>query len=248
MVVDAFRRSPQRKFAQGREIARREKILRRALRGLGNIDLAVLQSLEQFVWRDVDENNVRSLLQDSIRHGLSHRDAGNARNDVGEAFKMLDIERRPDVDAGVEQLFDILPAFGVPAIGRVGVREFVDEDELRLSRQRGVYVEFLDDPTAIFAFATWQRLETVEERLRLRAPMRFRYAYDNIDALSLGRLRARQHRVGLADAGRGAEEHAKLPFALLVAQGKEGIGVGSAVEVSIVAGQRRLPSWASPLV
>ena len=83
---------------------------------------------------------------------------------------MLDIERRPDVDADVEQLFDILPAFGMTAVRRVGVREFVDEDELRLSRQRGVYVEFLDDATAIFTFAAGQGFETVEERLGFRRP------------------------------------------------------------------------------
>ena len=247
LIVDAFRGSTQGKFAQRREVARREEILRRASRGLGNIDLAILQSLQQFFRRDVDKDDVGGVLQDAIRHGLAHRDAGDARYDVGEAFKMLDIERRPDVDAGVEQLLDILPAFGMAAVWRVGVREFVDEDELRFSRQRRVYVEFLDDPTAIFAFAAWKRLKTVEERLRLRAPVSFRDAYDNIDALSLDRLRARQHRVGFADAGRGAEEHAKFPFALLVAQGKERIGVGSSVEVSVVAGQRRLPSGASPL-
>ena len=83
-------------------------------------------------------------LQHAVGHGLAHGDAGDARDDVGEAFEMLDVERRPDVDAGVEQFLDVLPALGMAAVGRVGVGEFVDDDELGLARQRRVDVELLD--------------------------------------------------------------------------------------------------------
>ena len=38
--------------------------------------------------------------------------------------------------------------------------------------------------------------------------MSFRHPYDNIDALSLCGLRARQHCISLADAWRGAKENA----------------------------------------
>ena len=77
------------------------------------------------------------------------------------------------------------------------------------------------------------------------APVGFRHADDEIDALGLRRLRARQHRIGLADARRGAKKNAQLSSTLLVAQGKERVRIRSAVEVSVVAGQRRLPSEAS---
>ncbi len=46
-----------------------------------------------------------------------------------------------DVDAGVEQFLDVLPALGVARAGRVGVRQLVDQDQRRLARQRGVEVE-----------------------------------------------------------------------------------------------------------
>ena len=58
---------------------------------------------------------------------------------------MLDVERGPNVDAGVQQFLDILPPLRVAAVRRVGVGEFVDEDQLGLARQRRVYVELLDD-------------------------------------------------------------------------------------------------------
>ena len=64
--------------------------------------------------------------------------AGDARDDVGEALEMLHVDRGPDVDARVEQLLDVLPAFGMPALGRVGVGEFVDDDELGPALQRAV--------------------------------------------------------------------------------------------------------------
>jgi peptidoglycan/xylan/chitin deacetylase (PgdA/CDA1 family) len=41
---------------------------------------------------------------------------------------MLDIQRRPDIDAGLDQFLDILEAFGMPAtFGGIGVGEFVDD-------------------------------------------------------------------------------------------------------------------------
>jgi hypothetical protein len=57
---------------------------------------------------------------------------------------MLDVERRPDIDAGGEQLLDVLPALGMTAVRSVGVSELVDDDELGLARQRRIEIEFLD--------------------------------------------------------------------------------------------------------
>ena len=96
---------------------------------------------------------------------------------------MLDIERRPNVDAGVEQFLDILPAFGVTAIRRIGVGEFVDDDELGFARQGGVDVEFLDDPAPIIDLAARQDFEALRSELRFRA----------VHASPRGRSRHRRH-------------------------------------------------------
>ena len=134
LVVDPRRRAAQREFAQRGEVAQREELLLRELGGLRQIDLAVLQALDQFLGGDVDEHDVVGVAQHDVGHGLAHGDAGDARDDVGEALEMLDVERGPDVDLRVEQFLDVLPALGMAAVGRVGVGEFVDDDQLGPAR------------------------------------------------------------------------------------------------------------------
>ena len=120
---------------------------------------------------------------------------------------MLDVERGPDVDACRQQFLHVLPALGMPAFGGVGVSEFVDDDKLRPARQRRVEVELGDGAAAIFGHPPRQHLEPFDESARLRPSMRLDQADDDIDALLLEAARALQHRIGLADARRGAEKH-----------------------------------------
>ena len=47
---------------------------------------------------------------DGVGHGLALRDPGDPLDDVVERLEVLDVDRRDDVDAGVEQLLDVLPA------------------------------------------------------------------------------------------------------------------------------------------
>ncbi len=89
---------------------------------------------------------------------------------------MLDIERRPHVDAGVEQFLDILPALGMAALRRIGVGELVHHDQSRLARQSGVDVEFLDGAAAIFDGAAGQDFLPFEQDRRLRRGRGFRPA------------------------------------------------------------------------
>ena len=112
-----------------------------------------------------------------------------------------------DVDAGVEQLEHVLPALGVPRARRVGVRELVDEDQRGPARERGVEVELLQRRPAIGDQPRRQDLEALEQRLGLGAPVGLDVADDDVDARrALERAGGLEHRVGLADAGGGAEE------------------------------------------
>ena len=144
LVVDPRRRAAQREFAQRREVPQREELLLRELGGLRQIDLAVLEALDQILGGDVHQHDVVGVAEDDVGHGLAHDDAGHARNDVGEALQMLNVERRPYVDAGAEQLLDVLPALGVAALRRVGVGEFVDDDQLGPAAERRIEIELLD--------------------------------------------------------------------------------------------------------
>ena len=67
-------------------------------------------------------------------------DAADPLHHVVERLQVLDVDRGDHVDAGVEQLVDVLPALLVPAAGDVGVRELVDQRHRRAAgpaRRRG---------------------------------------------------------------------------------------------------------------
>ncbi len=54
-------------------------------------------------------------------------------------------------------------------------------------------------------------------------------ADDDVGALGLQPPGALQHRIGLADAGRGAEEDRQLAAARLAGQCQQGVGIGTTV-------------------
>ena len=54
-------------------------------------------------------------------------------------------------------------------------------------------------------------------------------AHHDVDAVELAALRRGQHLVGLADAGRGAEEDLQPPAAFVPHLGQKGLGRGSLV-------------------
>ena len=76
---------------------------------------------------------------------------------------MLDIERGPDIDAGIEQFLDILVALGMAAFRRIGMGEFVDDDELGPSRQRRIEIELHERVAAIGDRPARQNLEAFEQ-------------------------------------------------------------------------------------
>ena len=206
VVLDAIGGAAQRELAQRHEVALAEEVARGALDLLGQVDLARLEAREQLVGRNVDQHHLVGLVEERVGHGFPDADAGDAADDVVQALEMLDVERREHVDAGGQQLVDVLPALGVARAGRVGVRELVDQDQRGLPRQRGVEIEFLDRCALDVEHQRRQRLEALEQRRGFVAAVGFEHADDDVPACAAQRLRRDQHRVGLADAGRGAED------------------------------------------
>ena len=200
--------------------------------GLRQIDLAVLEALDQILGGDVHQHDVVGVAEDDVGHGLANDDARHARNDVGEALQMLNVERRPYVDAGAEQLLDVLPALGVAALRRVGVGEFVDDDQLGPSAERRIEIELLDLRALIVHDAARQNFEIARQRFRLGAAVGFDETDDDVDALLLDRPRALQHRKRLADAGRGADEYEQPAALALLGQREQGVGIGSTFGVA----------------
>ena len=79
---------------------------------------------------------------------------------------MLNVEGRPDVDTGVEQFFDVLPALGVARAVGVRMRQLIDEHELRPPSDRGVEIEFAEGHTAIPHFTGCNSLPVLEAMFR----------------------------------------------------------------------------------
>ena len=98
--VDPLGGAAQRELAQRGQILRLEEILDRARGGVLHVDLALGETLEQFVGRKVDQHDLVGLVEHGVGHGLAHPHLGDLLHDVVEAFEMLDVERGPDVDAG----------------------------------------------------------------------------------------------------------------------------------------------------
>jgi hypothetical protein len=86
-----------------------------------------LKALAQLVRRDVDQLDVVRARQGGVRHGLALAHARDFPHHVHQALEVLDVQRGPDVDAGADQLLDILPALGMARGGGVGMGVFVHQ-------------------------------------------------------------------------------------------------------------------------
>ena len=178
---------------------------------------------------------LRRRVEHRVRHRLPDADAGDAADDVVQAFEVLDVERRVDVDARVEQLLDVVPALGMARAFGVGVRQLVDEDERglrasaasrsnsgscapRYSTIRGGRTSRPSSSAAVSARPWVSTMPTTTST----PSARFSRASE-------------QHRVGLADAGGRAEEYLQpaaraLRFlALHAASSASGSGASSVI-------------------
>ena len=96
------------------------------------------------------------------------------------------------------------------AAGRIGVGKLVDEDDARMAGDDGIEVHFLDRLAVVDNGFAGNDFEALEQGFGLLASMGLDYADDHIDALLALCLGVLEHFVGLADAGRGADENPQL--------------------------------------
>ena len=148
---------------------------------------------------------------------------------------MLDVDGGIDVDAALEQLLDIQVALGMPAARRVGVGELVDQHDLRPARDDGVEVHLLEPLAAVLDAPARNDLEPFQQRFGFLAAVRLDDADHNVVAVLAPGARRLQHGVGLADAGRGADEDPQLAGAAFLAPGgfEQGLRRGPLVALLI---------------
>lgn len=96
----------------------------------GNVDLPCLEPEQQFFRRDVYEFQVVRQIEHPVRNGLSNSHTGNLADHIVEAFDVLNVQRRPDVDTGCKKLFHILPAFFMTTADRIRMGEFIHQQQV----------------------------------------------------------------------------------------------------------------------
>jgi hypothetical protein len=71
--VDALRRGAQGELAQRDQVALAEEAVERALRLLGDVDLALLEAEQEVFGREIDELDLVGALEHRVGHGLAYR-------------------------------------------------------------------------------------------------------------------------------------------------------------------------------
>ena len=215
--IDPVGRPAQREFAQRHQVRLAEKAFDRRADLVGDVDLALLQALQQIIRGQVDQLDLVGLVEHVVRDRLALADARNLRDQVIEAFEVLDVERRPDIDACVAEFGNVLPALGVPrrrlAVDQVRVRQLVDQQDLGPALQRGVEVELLAYHAAIADRLQRQGFQRLEHALGFAPAVRLDVPDHDVGPRRLGRERRLEHRVGLADPRRSSKEDTQPPAA-----------------------------------
>lgn len=194
----------------------------------------VPNALQQLLRRDVDQLDGVRTVENGVGDGLAHLDAGDLRHHVVQALEVLHVQRGEHVDAGVAQLFDVLPALRVPRARRVGVRQLVHQHHLRSAQKDGVHVQLEERASAMWNRAQRHPLEPGHEGGRVRAPVVLDDAHDHVAVLDVPQLVGRlEHAVGLAHTRGEAEEDLEPPAACALLSrlhaAQQLIGVGSVV-------------------
>src|SRR3546814_7306455 len=95
---------------------------------------------------------------------------------------MLDVERGQHVDAGVEQLLDILPTLGMTAARRIGVRQLVHQYERGAAAEDGIDVHLGQRAAEIFELTPWNDFEWLDQYFGLGPSVGFDTTDDDIEA------------------------------------------------------------------
>ena len=147
---------------------------------------------------------------------------------------MLDVERRVDVDAMRQDFLDVEIALGMTAAGRVGVGEFVDENQRRAPGEDGVDIHLVEHAALVVDLPARDDLKAFDQRLGFLAAVRLDDADHHVDPVGQSGAARHQHLVGLADAGRRAEENPQTTALLPLRMIEQRVGRGSVIGAAVL--------------
>ena len=111
VLADVVGDQTQDQFAQRGKVRLAKEVRSRSSGAVGHIDLALLQSLDQFCRRQVHQFD-RSGIEGTVGNSFANFRAGDLPHRIGAALNMLNIERGEHINPGLEQLPHVLPALG----------------------------------------------------------------------------------------------------------------------------------------
>ena len=208
-LVHLVREPQQGQLAQRGQVPGAEVVGQRRVDLLRGVDVPVRHPPPQRLRRHVDQLDLVGGADHGVGDGFPLRHAGDLLHHVVERLEVLDVDGGDHVDAGVEQFFDVLPALLVTRPGHVGVRELVDQRDLRVAGQHGVEVHLLERRPAVGHPLARDDLHAVEQRLGVRAAVRLGEGDHHVGAALGPAVALAQHGEGLADPGGGAEVDAE---------------------------------------
>src|SRR5262249_14127863 len=103
LVVDPVGHPQQGQLPQGGQVAGPEVVGQGSVDLLGRVDVAVGHAPAQGLGGHVDQLDLVGVADDLVGDRLPLAHAGDALDDVVDRLEVLDVDRRDDVDAGVEQ-------------------------------------------------------------------------------------------------------------------------------------------------
>ena len=209
LLVHTVRHPKQGQLAQGDEVARPEVVGERRVDTLGRIDVAVGHPSPQRFRSHVDQLDLVGGADERVRDRLPLLDSRDASDDVVEGLEVLQVEVGDDVDAGFEQVLDVLPPLGVRGPGHVGVGQLVDQDERGLALDQPLRVHLLEGLAAVLDATSGKDLEVADLGVGLWPAMLLDPADHDVGAAFLATPPLVEHGVGLAHARRGSEVEAE---------------------------------------
>ena len=205
-AIDGVRHLPQRQFAQGNQVCLAEKIVQRPVHTFLRIDIAAPHAVLQRLRRQIGHHDFVDSLQHPVGNRFPHLNSRDALHRRRDALEVLNVHGGEHVDAGVEQFEHIFIALAMLAAFDVGVRQFVDQSDLRLARQDGVHIHLFEQRALVFDLLARNDFQVRHQFGDAFAAVGFHHADDNVFAAAVAADGFAQHVVGLADARRVSEE------------------------------------------
>ncbi len=232
LLVDGPGDEAESDLPEGGQVRLGEEAVERDLGPLRRIDVAVAHPLAKRVRAHVDELDLVGLGQHRVGQPLVDRRPGDRRDGVGDRFEVLDVAGADDVDPGVADDLDVLPALLARRAGDVRVGQLVDDGHGRVAGDQGVGVHLLDDDAAVVDPPPRQDLEPVEQDGRLDPAVGLDEADHEVRPAVDPAVGLLEHLVRLADTG----GHPEVDPQPAPAGPRGGAGVGPDAGEHLLAG------------